>query len=95
VGSVEREPRGSCKSTCGSDMRFKIMYQGSVFNIVEWDGRSDWKPPEGTTLEPLADDETVIPFAAPIPDKSPGEKLVAALIAKGVITLDDIDLSKP
>jgi hypothetical protein len=27
----------------------------TVVNTVVWDGESDWTPPEGTILEPLAD----------------------------------------
>jgi hypothetical protein len=31
--------------------------QNNVLNITEWDGESDWSPPEGTTLV-QCDDET-------------------------------------
>jgi len=32
-----------------------VIDAGVVVNTVVWDGESDWTPPEGTVLVPLAD----------------------------------------
>ena len=51
---------------------------GTVVNTVVWDGVSDWQPPAGTTLVPLADhphagigwewDGTTFTDNRPVPD---------------------------
>ncbi|PXX15857.1 hypothetical protein C7399_109192 [Paraburkholderia tropica] len=31
-------------------MSYAIIENGAVVNIVEWDGTTNWQPPEGTTV---------------------------------------------
>jgi hypothetical protein len=32
-------------------MRYVIIENGIVVNVVEWDGQAQWAPPPGTTAE--------------------------------------------
>jgi hypothetical protein len=37
------------------EAHWAVIADGVVSDVVVWDGESDWTPPEGTTLESLAD----------------------------------------
>ena len=36
-------------------MKYLVIRDGIIENVILWDGVSDWTPPEGTTVEPDLD----------------------------------------
>lgn len=40
-------------------MRYAMVKDGFVINIIKWDGVSPYTPPEGTTLVPATNDATI------------------------------------
>ena len=58
---------------------------GTCINCVQWDGESDWQPPEGCTAVPDPESTYSIPVPEPQPPADPLASLTdeqkAALIA--------------
>lgn len=63
-------------------MRYAIVHDGTVENVVLWDGEADWTAPEGCDLVALSDDQrvgagdtydgeafTAAPAVAPVPSE--------------------------
>lgn len=74
-------------------MRYTIFdADNNIVNIVEWDGISDWSPPEGHTVAQSKDEDTM-PAPKAVADEV--DILTAALLAKGIITKADIAAATP
>lgn len=74
-------------------MRYVVVENGLVTNIVEWDGKSDWQPPRGIALlhetagiGDAYDGREFTPAEAVTPEKDELAQLKAMLVAKGVLT---------
>jgi hypothetical protein len=53
------ESNGSWKSyrlgVCVMSGRYAVVENSAVTNVIEWDGHSDWLPPDGSEVIPLTD----------------------------------------
>ncbi|WP_430230446.1 hypothetical protein [Paraburkholderia tropica] len=64
-----------------STKRFAVVENGTVSNVILWDGEDAWTPPDGTQTVQLADTDIAGPgfsydgsaFIAPPPVKFPWE----------------------